>query len=91
MRVSEKAGRAKEGGGGGGREEIGGGRGGGHAEMTKVCGLCTAWVLLPSIQHESGFARNSTDRSKSINPFIAPSCKISGLKNAHIHSCKRYI
>ena len=25
-----------------------------------------------------------------INPFIAPACKISGLKSAHIHACKQY-
>ena len=27
----------------------------------------------------------------SLNPFTAPSCKISGLKSAHIHACKQYI
>ena len=28
---------------------------------------------------------------KVFNPFTAPDCKISGLKNAHNHACKQYI
>ena len=34
---------------------------------------------------------NLDDGSSSyINPFTATACKISGLKRAHIHSCKQY-
>ena len=28
--------------------------------------------------------------SLSFNPFIAPACKISGLKSAHIHTNQQY-
>ena len=27
----------------------------------------------------------------NINPFTAPACKISGLKNANTHACEQYI
>ena len=40
---------------------------------------------------ESSFSASSGEMQYMFNPFLAPACKISGLKGERTHACKRYI
>ena len=49
---------------------------------------------LEHITHNKAKKKQGSKRSQNkqirVNPFTAPACKISGLKNAHVYTCKQY-
>ena len=61
-----------------------GGVGGGR----EVHNLC---LLAPNVFGRSKNDRPPPEKHTDINPFTAPACEISGLKNAHMHASKEYI
>ena len=45
---------------------------------------------LPGVAYEPQCQNGLAQAVSEFNPFIAPACKISGLKSAYVHPCKVY-